>query len=465
MKKLLINNPFNLETIKEEELIPENTLLQYIESAQNIVDNKKKWLSKVARIEILEKFKTILIKNKLSLVEQATSEGGKPYKDSLVEVERGINGVGVAIDEIKALSGREVPMNITPSSQGRIAYTHHRPRGMVVAISAFNHPFNLIIHQVIPGIAAGCPVIIKPAVTTPLSCKSIVHYLYEAGLEKDYCRTVICDNEVAEKLVTHPHNSFLSFIGSSKVGWFLRSKLPPGAKCALEHGGAAPTIVDETADLASCLPLLIKGGFYHAGQVCVSVQRIFVHESIINSFLEGFIKLSSELKVGDPLKKDTDVGPLILPREVDRVETWVKEAISMGAKAVLGGKKISDTVFAPTILVNTPEEATIAKKEVFGPVVLVQSFQNFQDAIHRANNVEYAFQASVFTQKLDSALWASQELEGLATMVNDHSAFRTDWMPFGGYKQSGLGLGGIGESIKDMSLEKMTVIQSNHLKR
>ena len=463
MSSVKVENPFNRQAIEEIELLEEAVVDKYVREAQSIVDDKKKWIPKWERLDILQNLKILLDENKKDLIETAVKEGGKPFKDSVVEIERGIEGVGVAIEELKSLAGHEIPMNISKASSGRMAFTFHRPRGLVVAVSAFNHPFNLIIHQVVPAVAAGCPVLVKPALVTPLSCRNIVDLLYKAGLDKKYCRMVACSDNIAQKLVENPSTSFLSFIGSAKIGWFLRSKLPPGAHCALEHGGVAPVIVDETADLKPCIEAVVKGGYYHAGQVCVSVQRIFVHESIKKKFVEEFVRQVKKLKTADPLQKDTDVGPLILPREVERVANWVKEAIDGGASCQLGGKKISETLYAPTVLTDVPQNATIAHSEIFGPVVVIQSYKDFADAIKMANNVDYAFQAGVFTKNLDRALMAAQSLEGLAIMINDHTAFRVDWMPFGGYKKSGLGVGGIGHTIRDLSIEKMMVIKSDSI--
>ena len=249
----------------------------------------------------------------------------------------------------------------------------------------------------------------------------------------------------------------MTFIGSSKVGWYLRSKLAPGVGCALEHGGAAPVIVDESADLKDAVQKLTRGGFYHSGQVCVSVQRIFLDKKISEKFTKMFVESVKKLKVGDPEKEDTDLGPLILPREVDRVESWVNDAVAGGAKVLCGGKKISNTCYEPTVLLNPKSDATVSKKEIFGPVVCLYEYEDFQSAIEQSNDVEYAFQSSVFTNKLDQAYQAIEELEGMALMINDHTAFRVDWMPFGGYKSSGLGVGGIGHSMKDLLIEKMFV--------
>ena len=271
---------------------------------------------------------------------------------------------------------------------------------------------------------------------------------------------ILCENTVAEKLVGDRRVSFFTFIGSSRVGWHLRSKLAPGATCALEHGGAAPAIIDSSADIDKAIPLLTKGGFYHAGQVCVSVQRIIAHKDIIGQLSERLTDSVKKLKVGDPTSPETEVGPLILPKEVDRVDSWVKAAVAAGAKLLCGGEKISDTCYAPTILLNPPKDAEVSRKEIFGPVVCLYSYNELNEAIDFANSVDYAFQASVFSKNLDVAFEAIDKLEGLAIMVNDHTAYRVDWMPFGGYKESGLGVGGIGHTLKDMMIEKMFVINN-----
>jgi acyl-CoA reductase-like NAD-dependent aldehyde dehydrogenase len=459
-----ILNPFNLKKINQLKLHSENEALKMLEKAESISLNKNRWINKSERIDILKRFKSIVIQNKNFLIQQAVEEGGKPITDTRVEIERGINGIDLAIESIKNLAGIEIPMNISSSSQGKLALTQFRPRGVVLGISAFNHPFNLIIHQVIPAIAAGCPVIIKPASSTPLSCHSIINYLHEAGLEKDYAQFLFCSREVAEKLVSHPCISFFSFIGSAQVGWYLKSKLPPGATCTLEHGGVAPVIIDhEIDDLDKCTNSLIKGGFYHAGQVCVSTQKFYIHEKIYTQFSELFLEKVKKINSGDPMNTDTLVGPLIETKELTRVDEWVQKAIQQGSECLIGGESLSESVYAPTVLRGFDPQSFIAQNEIFGPVVLLKSFNDFDQVIKEANQSNFAFQASIFTKNLDRAFNASQNLEGQTIMINDHTAFRVDWMPFGGYKQSGIGLGGIEQSIKDMSIEKMTVINSKYL--
>ena len=352
-------------------------------------------------------------------------------------------------------------MGINSASAGRLAMTHREPIGVVVAVSAFNHPLNLIVHQVGPAIAAGCPVIVKPAEDTPLSCFRFVQLLYEAGLPEAWCQAlVVADLDVASQLVTDTRVGFFSFIGSARVGWMLRSKLAPGTRCALEHGGAAPVIVHADADLDDALPLLAKGGFYHAGQVCVSVQRIYAHASIARDVAKRLATLAEQLVIGDPTLAETEVGPLIRHAEVERVDEWVQEAVTAGAQLLCGGKRLSDSCYAPTVLFNPPDDVRVSQQEIFGPVICVYDFEDVDQAVARANALPFAFQAAVFTGNIDAALNGYRRLDASAVMVNDHTAFRVDWMPFAGLRQSGLGTGGIPYTFEDMQVEKLLVMRS-----
>ncbi len=272
-------------------------------------------------------------------------------------------------------------------------------------------------------------------------------------------RGSVSELDYAEKLVTDPRVGFFSFIGSARVGWMLRSKLAPGTRCALEHGGAAPVIVAEDADTDDALPLLAKAGFYHAGQVCVSVQRIYAHESIVQQVCEGLAERAAVMKVGDPTLPDTEIGPLIRPGEVNRVDEWVKEAQDSGARLITGGRRLSDTCYAPTVLFSPSSEARVSCREIFGPVVSVYLYSDMDEAIGQANSLPYAFQAAVFTRDIDRAIYAYRHLDASAVMVNQHTAFRVDWMPFAGLRQSGLGVGGIPHTFRDMQIEKMMVLR------
>lgn len=461
MSTIKVFSPYDQHFISEVPRFDEKQANTALALAHDTYNDRTQWLKPYERKAILEKTVEIMQTRKEELALAAAEEGGKPLIDSRIEAERAIQGVIVAIEHISQMTGHEIAMNQTPSSANRYANTFRLPVGVVLAISAFNHPLNLIVHQVIPAVAVGAPVIVKPASSTPLSAFNLVNILYEAGLDKKWAQVLPCNNKVAEQLVSDPRISFLSFIGSAKVGWYLRSKLPPGATCALEHGGAAPVIIEADADIEDALPLLTKGGFYHAGQVCVSVQRIFAHQSICQTIAEKMAAMAKKLTVGDPSNAKTEVGPLISTKEVDRVESWVKEAITKGAKCLCGGNRISDTCFEPTVLLNPPMDTSVSQHEIFGPVVCIYSYDDIDEAIELANSLDYCFQASIFTKNLDTAIKGVKQLEATAVMVNDHTAFRVDWMPFGGRKQSGLGFGGIPYSMHDMTYEKMMVIRSS----
>jgi len=456
-------NPYNGELIKQVPLNSGDDVEQALALAHATFKDRSARLAVHERIAILERTEEIMSSQVEELTLLAASEGGKPYADSKVEVLRAINGVKLAIEHIPQNVGEQIPMGHTASSANRLAFTQREPIGVVSSISAFNHPLNLIVHQTVPAIAVGAPVIIKPAQTTPLSCLRFIEILKEAGLPSGWCQALVVENNHAEKLVTDERVNFFSFIGSSAVGWMLRSKLAPGTRCALEHGGAAPVIVDQSADVDSLIDSLLKGGFYHAGQVCVSVQRVFVPESMASEISMKLATAAQILRVGDQLQPDTEVGPLILPREVDRVAQWVDEAKKNGARVLCGGEKLSNTCYLPTVLLNPNDKDAVSQKEIFGPVVCVYSYHDKNDAIDKANSVPYAFQASIYTNDLTDVLDTSNKLNATAVMVNDHTAFRVDWMPFGGRDASGLGMGGIQYSMHEMTREKMLVIKSSVL--
>ncbi len=452
-------NPYDLKPIGTVTLRSWDQIDAHLATAAQLHGNRKNWLPAHQRIDILNRAAKIMESRFEELAFLIANEGGKPLVDARIEVARAIDGVGLCIKEIPNLAGTEIPMDLTAAGAGRIAFTTREPIGVVAAISAFNHPLNLIVHQVAPAIATGCPVLVKPAANTPLSCKAFVEIMYEAGLPEEWCSFVPCDTASAEQMVTDPRVAFFSFIGSGKIGWMLRSKLAPGTRCALEHGGIAPVIVDETADIEAMIPSLVKGGFYHSGQVCVSVQRIFAPKNTAKEIATLLSQAASQLVVGNAIEEATDCGPLIHPKEVDRVAEWVEEAKAAGAAVMTGGQRISASTYEPTILFQPPEQALVSREEIFGPVACVYEYASIDDAFERANALPFAFQSAVFTKNLDTALNAVKQLDATAVMVNDHTAFRVDWMPFAGRKQSGYNTGGIGYTMQDMTQNKMAVIK------
>ena len=463
MNSIKVESPFDGKVLAEVGVLNKEDIDKALDLAREVYEDQELWLPKYERVAILEKTVEIMNSRIEELTQIAASEGGKPYMDSKVEVQRAINGVKLAIEHMGVFEGKEIAMGHTQSSANRMAYTMKEPIGVVAAISAFNHPLNLAVHQTVPAIAVGSPVIIKPSETTPMSAINFVEILYEAGLPKAWCQVVVCHREEAQYLATSSKIDYLTFIGSGAVGWFLNSQVSAGTRVGLEHGGVAPVIVEADADMQELIPALAKGGFYHAGQVCVSVQRVYVHESICDEVGSRLAEAAQKMIVGDPLDPKTEVGPLISHGEVDRVETWVNEAVEGGAKVLCGGKRISKSCYEPTVLLNPPRDAKVSTSEVFGPVVCVYAYSDIEEAFKAANSLEFSFQAAVFTKNIDTALHAVKRLNGTAVMVNDHTAFRVDWMPFGGAKASGLGLGGISYSMEEMSKEKLMVIKSSVL--
>ena len=302
--------------------------------------------------------------------------------------------------------------------------------------------------------------LVKPAGPTPLSAVALGAIYREAGLPDDWCVIAPCDNEVAERAATSDRIGFFSFIGSARVGWMLRSKLAPGVRAALEHGGVAPLIVDASADLDKAVPAILKGGYYHAGQVCVSVQRVFADASVADELAERLLAGVRELVVGDPLDATAQVGPLIRQGEVDRVHEWVEEARDGGAVVAAGGEPLDHQCYTPTLLVDPPADSRVMTSEVFGPLVNVARTSGLDDAVARANSLPWAFQAAVLAQDIDAAMYAAKRLNATAVMLNDHTAFRVDWMPFGGRGPSGLGMGGMSHTVHEMTRPKMIVLNA-----
>lgn len=457
---LEVLNPYDRKPIGSTPLISWDEADQMLETASRLYKNRNAWLPTFKRIEILKKTAALMQDRFDELAFQIANEGGKPLIDARIEVARAIDGVGLCVKGLDRMAGTEIPMDLTAAGAGRAGFTFREPIGPVVAISAFNHPLNLIVHQAGPAVAAGCPVLVKPAGATPLSAKAFVDMLHEAGLPEEWCRFAACKSSIAEKLATDPRTAFFTFIGSGKIGWMLRGKLAPGTRCALEHGGAAPVIVDESADVDAMIPLLLKGGFYHAGQVCVSTQRVFAPKKIAADIAGRLADSASKLKVGNAIEETTEVGPLIQPSEVDRVAEWVRNAVNGGAKALCGAEKMGDATYAPTVLLDPPADAEVSTQEIFGPVVCVYGYDDLDQAILRANSLPFAFQAACFTNKLDTAMKCVRELDAAAVMVNDHTAFRVDWTPFAGRRQSGYGVGGVAYTMHDMTQEKLMVLNN-----
>jgi acyl-CoA reductase-like NAD-dependent aldehyde dehydrogenase len=384
-------------------------------------------LPEIQRIEILQKLADLVEAEHEDFSCLIANEGGKPIRDARVEVTRAISGIRIAIRELGNIKGKKIPMDYTPAGAGHKAHTILEPIGVVVAVSAFNHPLNLAIHQVIPAIATGCPVIIKPASLTPLCTLRLAELIQQAGLPAGWVQVALLNNENAEKLVTDPRVAFFSFIGSAKVGWYLKSKLAFGTRCALEHGGVAPLIFDEYADEEGFVNGVVKASMYHSGQVCVSVQRVYVPEKRAQDLAEKIATIAARQVVGDAIDENTDLGPLISPKEIDRIEDWVNAAVASGAQLMTGGKRINAVSYAPTVLLNPAKDAKVSTQEVFAPVVCIYGYKTLEEAIEQANSLEVSFQSFVFSDNAETAMAIAKNLQASAVMFNDYTTFRVDW--------------------------------------
>ena len=456
-----VTNPYTDDLVATVSTVNQQQTRDIMNIAYDFYRDKNNWLPLEDRVSILEKVSELMEHQFEHLVNIAVSEGGKPITDTRVEVRRAIAGIKSCIETITTEHGEVIGLNDTKASKYR-AFTQKEPIGVVLAISAFNHPLNLIVHQVGAAVAAGCPVIVKPAEQTPLSCYEFVKILIDAGFPKEMCQIILPNKiEYVTEILQDTRLGFLSFIGSAAVGWKLRSLLAPGVRCALEHGGVAPVIVDDTASLEKAIPSLVKGAFYHAGQVCVSVQRIFAHETVYPKLIDKIVDAANKLRVGDPSDENTEVGPLISAKEQDRVNQWVQESVAPN-KSVLkaGGKVLANNCFQATVLADPDANCAISTKEIFGPVCAIYAYADESQAIAMANKLPYAFQAGVFSQDIDNALRIADKLDASAVMINDNSAFRQDQMPFAGLRQSGLGVGGIPHTVNDMQIDKMVVINT-----
>lgn len=430
-------------------------------TAHALFRNRRRWIAKTERVAILRRAAGIARNRREALALQVASESGKPLRDALIEIDRGIDGIELSIETLRNEAGHVIPMDLNATSAARVAFTQMEPIGVVLGLAAFNHPFNLVIHQVAPAVAVGAPVIVKPSPKTPLSCQAVVEIFREAGLPEGFLQMVMpLDIELVGRMVSDPRIGFLGFIGSAAVGWRLRQMLAPGARCALEHGGIAPVIVAEDADLGQAIPRLGRAGFWHAGQACVSVQRIFCARNILDAMAEGLAKVARNMVIGDPTKPETEVGPLITHAELERVASWVE---SSGATVAAGGERLSASTYANTVLVSPGRNAQVSRREIFGPVVCLYPYDQLDEALAEANDTPFSFQAAVFSRNIDTAMHCFRHLDGTAIMINEHPLFRVDWMPFGGARQSGLGMGGIPHSMRDMQTEKMMVWRSDAL--
>jgi glyceraldehyde-3-phosphate dehydrogenase (NADP+) len=385
-----------------------------------------------------------------------TLESGKPIRDALVETDRAVLTFRLGAEEAERLYGETIPLDLMPSSKGRIGVTRRFPIGPVAAISPFNFPLNLAAHKVAPAIAAGCPIVLKPPSKDPLVMLAVGEIIEGAGAPAGSVSILPMTRQLGDRMVADPRYKLLTFTGSPAVGWGMKERAG-NKKVVLELGGNAAVIVDRDADLGWAAKRTVVGAFAYAGQVCISVQRMFIHADVYDAFLSRFTAAASTLRLGDPMDPETDLGPMVDERAAARTQEWVDEAVRMGGRVVLGGRA-RGTYFEPTILTDTPVEARVCSSEAFAPLVVVSPFRDFDDAIRQVNASSYGLQTGVFTNDLGNAWSAFERLEVGGVIVNDIPTYRIDHMPYGGVKESGLGREGLRWAIDDMTEIRIMVV-------
>jgi acyl-CoA reductase-like NAD-dependent aldehyde dehydrogenase len=391
-----------------------------------------------------------------ALARQLAVEAGKPIRDARTEIERGALTFRIAAEEAERIAGEVIPLDLNAASRGRTAIVRRVPVGAIAAISPFNLPLGLAAHKVAPALAAGCPVVLKPPSTTPLTMLSVAALVDRTALPKGSLSVLPMRRDIGDRLVTDERFKLLSFTGSPDAGWAMKARAGR-KKVVLELGSNSAAIVDETADLDRAAERCAYGAFKYAGQLCISVQRIVVHERVWDGFVERFLDRARSLTVGDPLDERSDLGPLVDESAATRLRAWLDEASAAGARTLLGGS-IDGLYMGPTVLTDVPRTASISCEEAFGPVAVLSRFSAFDDAIGEVNDSRFGLQAGLFTNDLDHAWEAHRRLEVGGLIVNDAPTYRVDSMPFGGVKDSGLGREGIRFAIEDMTEPRMLVI-------
>ncbi|TET33676.1 MAG: aldehyde dehydrogenase family protein [Anaerolineales bacterium] len=427
-----------------------------VQSARRSFNEVK--LSPHERYEVLSKLSHLVRENAETLAETLVREVGKPIKEARLEVKGVAGNYEVLAEEAKRITGEMVPVEANPGSENRMAFTLRVPVGIVCAIAPFNYPLSLMTSKVGAAIAAGNTVVLKPTQQSPVTACQLMELILQAGLPPEHAQLVLgSGSTVGEWLLQNPDINFYSLTGSTEVGEHITRTIGL-RRCAMELGSNAAVIVHKDADVKKAAIACAQRGFYNAGQVCISIQRIYVHKDVQEEFIEEATRYAESLVLGNPMEETTTLGPMISEKEVRRVAEWVEEAVKQGAKVVTGGKPQGERFYLPTILTNVKPDMKVVCEEVFGPLVVIDTYEDFEDAIKATNNSIYGLQAGVFTQDIDLAMKAAREIECGGVMINDTAYYKVRNMPYGGMKLSGFGKEGGKYAIREMTEEKIIVL-------
>lgn len=453
---LPVYDKFTQEMLAEVPLASAEQMETALVSAEQGFESMRSW-SAGQRADHLDALMQALHKNAQAFAELIVAEAGKPISYAHTEIERCLMTLRLAKEEAIRLGGEYIPMDFA-NGTAKTAFTKRFPVGPIAAISPYNFPLNLVLHKLAPALAVGCSMVLKPPPQAPLSSLALAALCQEVGYPPGALNVLVCEVPVAEKLVQDPRIKLLSFTGSPQVGWHLKNSCG-SKKIVLELGGNAAVIVDQGVDIAACAALIAKGAFMYAGQICISTQRIYVHESLYARFLAQLITEIQQLKWGDPRRAEVIGGPLISRLHLERVDSWVKEAVTQGARILTGGEVLNKkaNIYAPTLLTDTQPQMKVVCEEVFGPVAIVEKISSFHEGLAAVNQSCFGLQAGVFTPLIRHMQQAHAELEVGAVIINDIPGFRTDSMPYGGIKASGLGREGIKYSLLEMTEPRLLV--------
>jgi len=451
---LNVYNPYNKQLVGKTWLANRLILDHCIEKAL-AVEEQMAEMPSFQRYAILMQIAKGIEQNRTEMATLLSREAAKPLRYALGEIDRAMQTFVVAAEEAKRLPAEYLSVDWTAAGIGKEAMVKYFPVGLIAGISPFNFPLNLAVHKIAPAIASGNPIILKPARSTPLSVLYLAHIIDSTELPKGAVSLLPTDRETGTMLVTDPRFKKLTFTGSPEVGWAMKAQAGR-KKVTLELGGNAGVIVSDSCLLEEAVKKCVTGSFAYSGQVCIHVQRIFVQRNIFDAFVDLFIEATSKLKMGEPENADTDISAMIDEENAQRVEQWVNEAVAAGAKLLHGGKRIG-TYFEPTLLTNTRNEMKVCSLEIFGPVVSLEPFDNFETAVAEVNNSEFGLQAGVFTDKISEMNHAFRKLNVGGVIINDVPTFRVDHTPYGGVKNSGFGREGVKYAILEMMEPRLLV--------
>ncbi len=452
--EISVKNPYNNKVVAKTWLADNSILENSIKKALSVKDECAK-IPSYKKFNILKEISAEIIKRENEFAEIIASEAAKPLKYALGEVRRAAQTFSVAAEEAKRVPREYIGLDWTADAEKKEGFLKYFPVGVIAGISPFNFPLNLAVHKIAPAIAAGCPIILKPATSTPLATLKLAQIIDKLPLPKGAISVLPMDRKTGNKLVADERFKLLTFTGSPEVGWKMKSNAGK-KKVVLELGGNAGTIISESADIENAINQSVTGGFAYQGQVCIHSQRFFVKDSVFDVFVNGMVEKTKKLAYGDPLSDKTEITSMIDEQNAERVEEWVNEAKAEGAEILCGGKR-NGSYYEPTILINTKPGMKVNKLEIFGPVITIEPYNDFISAVNSVNNSDFGLQTSVFTNSISEMDYAFENIESGSVIINSATIFRMDHMPYGGVKDSGTGREGVKYAIHDMMEPKLLV--------